>query len=155
MKLLIIICCLFSFSYSDFNRTDDIVGVKSIDTKMNMAIKNAQKTLPIFLKAFRKHDKAQYEFGVKVKITDKYGSEHFWTTDLKELKNGFSAKINNSPQVVQSVKYRELVNFTKLDITDWMFYDQDILQGGYTIKVMFEHMQKEDVERLKKDFGWK
>ena len=155
MKLIIIICCLFSFVNADFSRKNDIVDIETSDTKMNIAIKKAKKTLPIFLKAYRSHNKKQYGFGLKVKITDSYGSEHFWTTDLKVLKNGFSAKIDNTPQTVKSVKYRELITFNKSDISDWMFYDNDILQGGYTIKVMFEHMLKEDVIKLKKDFGWK
>ena len=155
MRLLIIICCIFSFANADFNRKDDIVSVESSDNKMNRAIKKAQKTLPIFLKAYKNKNTKEYGFGVKVKITDSYGSEHFWTTDFKELKNGFSAKINNSPQTVKSVKYRELVKFSKSDITDWMFYKNGILQGGYTIKVMFKYMEKDDVESLKKDFGWK
>ena len=38
------------------------------------------------------------------------------------------------------------------DITDWMYVDKGILQGGYTIKLIRNRMSKE--ERAKFDAGF-
>jgi uncharacterized protein YegJ (DUF2314 family) len=134
--------------------SDEVIMVKRQNKEMNQAMQQAKDTLPQFIKAFKNPTKDQTGFSIKVRIEDSNGVEHFWTANLALLKEGFSAQIANEPQTVKSVQYAQKVNFQISDVSDWMYYDKGVVQGGYTIKVLLKTMPKAEATSLKKELGW-
>jgi uncharacterized protein YegJ (DUF2314 family) len=46
------------------------------------------------------------------------------------------------------VKMGEKVLIDKKDITDWMYLDNNTLKGGYTIRVIYNRMSKEERKKF-------
>ena len=60
--------------------------------------------LPQFWQVFDKRERGESKFSLKVKITDKNGTEHFWATDIEGADGETIDYINDDPNTVASVK---------------------------------------------------
>ena len=59
------------------SKRDKVVNVEDDDPEMVAAIAKARSTLPQFWQVFDKPERGDSKFSLKVKITDKKGTEHF------------------------------------------------------------------------------
>ena len=124
------------------------------EEKMEQAIKEARATLDHFLERFRNPKPGDEFFGVKVKIEDENGVEHFWLADLKLATEPYSGVIDNEPGIVKNVKYGQTYSFTKDDISDWEYMSNGVMHGNYTLKVLLDSMSKRDADEIRKKLGW-
>lgn len=131
-----------------YNTDDD-------DPEMNAAIKTAQSTLPQ-LQAALKNKK--YDTGtpaLKVAYPTESGAEHIWVSDIR-LKNGqYSGTINNPPAEIPALKMGDKIKIENQKITDWMFVENGVLRGGYTIRLIRNRMTKEEREAFDTSFPYK
>ena len=100
---------------------DKVVTVESDNPEMVSAIVKARKTLPQFWQVFDKRERGESGFSLKVKITDKRGTEHFWATDIERREGKVWGTINNDPEIVASVKFGDQIEIREADISDWMY----------------------------------
>lgn len=153
----IFLCLLLLLSGTACTQTQSdrpVVMVKTEDAEMNAAIEQAQKTLPVFWKAFENPAADESEFFVKLAITDGKETEHFWIGKIKREAGKLVGVIENDPEVVTNVKYQQKVVVDEARISDWKFEKGGTTKGGYTIAVLLKRISKNEADEIKKQLGW-
>src|SRR5436190_18916325 len=67
--------------------SDSTISVDEDDIDMKSAIAKARESLSRFWQSFEHPQPGEMEFALKVRITDEYGTEYFWTSKI-ERKDG-------------------------------------------------------------------
>jgi uncharacterized protein YegJ (DUF2314 family) len=132
------------------SKQDKVISVAGDDPEMVAAIAKARSTLPQFWKVFEKPEHGESDFSLKVKITDKNGTEHFWATDIKRRDGKIMGTINNDPNIVSSVKLGDRIEIPEADISDWLYMRDGKMVGNSTLKPLLKQMPAAEAERLKK-----
>src|ERR1043166_4672652 len=101
---LVALVAILSFLLAACSNRDKVIHVKGDDPEMIAAIAKARSTLPQFWQVFDKREHGESGFCLKVKITDKKGTEHFWVTDIERRDGKTRGTINNDADMVASVK---------------------------------------------------
>jgi uncharacterized protein YegJ (DUF2314 family) len=128
----------------------DIYAVTEEDEAMNLAIMKAKNTIAEFDKALESHNTAYVSFAVKKRYrTTASGGEHMWIGGIRVENGLYRGTVNNDAEQTTEVKYGDTVTVRKDEITDWMYLDNNVLKGGYTIRAIRNKMTKQ--ERLKMD----
>ena len=117
---------------------------------MSAAIAKARDTLPQFWQVFDRREHGESDFALKVKITDKRGTEHFWVVALERQGGKILGTINNDPDTVASVKLGDRITVPEADISDWLYTRDGKMVGNYTIRPLFKKMSAKEVEQYKK-----
>ena len=138
---------------SDPSDHDITITVSPTDSLMNDAKLEARKTWNIFYDTYNQKRKNQRDFSVKYPFKTPTGHEHIWLTHIKIRKGKITGKVNNHPELTDEVKFGEKVNINPLLISDWMFYEDGKLQGGYTILVSIEQLPPDQKRALKESLG--
>jgi uncharacterized protein YegJ (DUF2314 family) len=134
---------------NDSLKQDRIINVEDDDKEMNAAIANARSTLPQFWQVFEKPERGEEHFALKVAITDKNGTEHFWATEIERKDGKTMGTINNEPDIVENVKLGTRLEIPEADISDWMYMRNKKMVGNYTIVPLFKQMSPAEVAQFK------
>jgi uncharacterized protein YegJ (DUF2314 family) len=155
VKIYVIsISALLTFSALAKAPDDQNILINSNEAEMVAAIQQAQSSLGEFLEIVAKPPKGASEFRLKVRITDSYGTEHFWVMPFKATGSGFVGILADEPEYVKSVKYGQKITFTRSDITDWGYKLNGKQKGSFTVCVLFKHMPADEVEQYRKEYGF-
>lgn len=168
---LILICALLLFSASCNNTqpvhsaeqsklgldtTIDTYSVTSEDASMNSAIAKARQTLSNFDKSFQSKKPEYTDFAVKKPYkTDDGGHEHMWIALISIEDRGYKGYVNNDAEKTHEVKYGDTVFVGKKEITDWMYLENNVLRGGYTIREIRSHLTSEERSKMDEELGFK
>lgn len=137
-------------SFTGCSKRDKVISVEDNDPEMTAAIAKARETLPQFWKVFDKPERGESDFALKVEITDKRGSEHFWATDIERDAGKTMGTINNDPNTVTKVKLGDRIEIPEADISDWLYMRDGKMVGNHTLRALFKQMPAGEVEKLKK-----
>jgi len=132
------------------SKRDKVVNVADDDPEMVAVIAMARDSLPQFWQVFDKRERGESDFSLKVKITDKSGTEHFWATDIERRDGKTTGTINNDPNIVASVKLGDKMEIPEGDITDWLYMRDGKMVGNRTLIPLFKAMPAKEVEAYKK-----
>ena len=132
------------------SKRDKVVNVESDDPEMVAAIVKAREALPQFWQFFDKRERGESDFSLKVKITDKRGTEHFWATDIERRGGKTMGTINNDPNIVASVKLGDRIEIPEADISDWLYMRDGKMVGNETLRPLLKKMPAAEAEKLKK-----
>ena len=147
----IAVCCAILTSGSLTGIAEDkVIGVESHDTEMSAAIAIARNTLAEFWRAFEHPPDGVDGFALKVRISDKGKTEHFWVTEIQRKGDKISGLISNDPNSVMIVKLGQRYEFTEAAITDWMFRRNGKFVGNATLRPLLKRMQPEQAEHYRK-----
>lgn len=125
---------------------DKTVAVTEDDPAMNAAIAKARATLPEFWNKFQSPSQREQNFAVKIEIEDAGLSEHFWCVDIKLEADRRTCAIGNEPEFVKTVTYGQRVDIDPDTISDWMFYRDDRIIGGQTIRALIPKLSSAEAE---------
>ncbi|MCW3162020.1 YegJ family protein [Chryseobacterium oryctis] len=127
----------------------DVVYFENSDAEMNSAVQQAQKTLSEFQKALEDNNPNHSNFTLKQRFdTSDGGGEHIWIGEV-QLKNGkYFGIVQNEPVDVKTIKLGDSVEVPVERISDWMYYDKNVVKGAYTIKVMRKFMSPEEKKEM-------
>lgn len=149
MKKIITIIFLSALSMScqDKHKTleregePDVVYFENTDAEMNVAVKDAQKSLPEFTNALQSNNANYSNFTLKQRFDTSDGNgEHIWIGDIV-LRNGkYFGFVQNNPVDVKDLKLGDSVEVINDQISDWMYYDGNKVKGAFTVKVMRKFM---------------
>jgi uncharacterized protein YegJ (DUF2314 family) len=128
---------------------DKTIGVEEDDADMKSAIAKAREALPRFWQSFEHPQPGEADFALKVKITDKHGTEHFWASKLERKDGKIMGTIDNDPNIVRRVKMGDRVEIPEADISDWTYLRGDKIVGNYTLRALFKHMSAKEVAKYK------
>ncbi len=129
--------------------TESPVQIAPDDPAMTAAIEAARETLPLFWAAMETSSGAA-NFSLKVAVPTKDGPpEHIWMNAPRRLESGrFSGIVGNEP-LAAAIRYGAPYEFSAADITDWLFIRDGLIEGGYTIRVLLDHMDADEAEALR------
>jgi uncharacterized protein YegJ (DUF2314 family) len=127
----------------------------SEDKEMNEAVLAAKETIDQFQKALLSNQYDNNTFALKVRFPTEIGAEHIWATGIS-LKDGeYYGTIDNLPTFTTKVSIGEEILLESENITDWMYGDNGVLRGGYTLKLIRSRMTKEEQEMFDNNFQLK
>jgi uncharacterized protein YegJ (DUF2314 family) len=114
---------------------DKIVKVNSEVAEMLSAIDQARKSLRQFLEAFFAPKPNQKHFLVKVCFEEQDEREHIWLADLDLSSSPPTGVVANEPKI-RNIAFMQRVPIDFGLLSDWMYYEDDCLVGGFTTKVL-------------------
>jgi uncharacterized protein YegJ (DUF2314 family) len=154
--LLLLSLAACSRSSSDAPK-DEVIYVKSGDATMAAAIAKAQASLESFRAVLAAPPANTKNFSVKVGFPwgIKDDREHIWLTAPKLEATTVTGTINNEPVDATSVKVGEVVTAPLKDISDWMYVENGVLRGGYTLRVLLDKMSPETRQKMMADMGFR
>lgn len=129
---------------------DRTLDIGADDPEMAAAIAKARDTLPQYWQLFEHPEHGETDFSLKVAISDKHGTEHFWVVD-PERKNGMIfGTIDNDPDLVRSIKLGDRIQVDERDISDWGYVRDGKMYGKYTLRVLMKHMPAKEADIYRK-----
>ena len=131
----------------------DIINVENDDPVMEAAIDKARSGLPQFWETFAAPAANEADFSLKLGIVDGQHTEHFWCSDIEGDAEAATCVIANEPVYVDNVAYGERVDVDPAIISDWMYYRDDRIVGGETIKALLPQLDKKEAARLSAQFA--
>jgi uncharacterized protein YegJ (DUF2314 family) len=131
-----------------------VVLIAADDPEMNAAIAKAQATLDEFLATNAAPPAGTDGYKLKVKLTDKNGSEHFWVEPFKQTKDGFEGTLANEPEMVTGYKLGQKITFPRKDISDWGYVKDGHQIGSFTVCAAFKEMSADEVKYYRTEYGF-
>ncbi|MGE3240823.1 MAG: DUF2314 domain-containing protein [Pirellulales bacterium] len=122
----------------DHSGKDLGIMVRRGDAEMEAARAEARKHLPEFVSALEKPTPTQTNFLVKARFEDGGAVEYLWLNELSHADGKFTGKVNNDTRLVKNVAFGDQVTVGDDSVTDWMFFDNGEMRGGYSVKVLME-----------------
>jgi uncharacterized protein YegJ (DUF2314 family) len=119
----------------DKTGSDEIVAIGSEDAEMLSAINEARKSLRQFLEAFLAPKPNQRHFLLKVAFEEQDEREHIWLADLDLSSTPPTGVVANEPNI-RCLQYMQRVPIDFKLMSDWMYYEDDCLVGGFTTRVL-------------------
>jgi len=128
-----------------------IVDVPTSDPVMAAAIARARATLPEFWASYENPKGSENGHSLKVRFpTGGKNGEHIWMADVKKLGGGlYSGRFANAPRDLPGRREGDLVEFTEVQISDWMFMRNGKIVGGETIRPMLKSLPKRDADAFR------
>ena len=105
------------------------------DSEMQAAIAHARASTRELLGRLEQPPRSQTFVSIKVRIEDPQGAEHLWLDSVRYDGRHLVGRVNNEPQVVQTMRRGDVVRVAPGEITDWMAIDGGRLCGGYTVRL--------------------
>lgn len=165
MRVKSITCLLILLFAFNCQKKDEVVKrenepdvhlLEGEDVEMNEAIENAQKTLFKFKNAITSENPDYYNFALKQRFnTDDNGGEHIWISYVEYYDDKYFGIVDGKPISTTEVKFGDTIVVKFQNITDWMYFDKNIVKGAYTTKVLRKRMTKEEREKMDKESGIK
>lgn len=146
---------MVQFSHGETRDENEIIWIHEEDPVMVEAIKKARATLDMFLEKYTENFPNVDSYKLKVMITDRNGTEHFWVTPFRLNNDGdFEGILANEPRIVESVSHGEMIKFKRNRISDWGYVENGQQIGSFTICALFNSMPAERVEYYKTNHGF-
>ncbi len=114
------------------------------DTEMNEAIHKAKETFGQFLDALKSDNPDYGFFSVKTQFVSIKGNEHIWLTNLFLMDKNYYGIVDNLPLSTTEVQLGDTIPIDKENISDWIYFDKDEMQGGYTVRLLRTRMNPEE-----------
>jgi uncharacterized protein YegJ (DUF2314 family) len=133
----------------------EIYNAAADDKEMNAAVAAAKASFTEFDSAFRSNIYDSSTFFIKVRFPTAEGNEHIWAMNLTIDHGIYYGVVDNLPNLVTDVRVGEKVRIDTADISDWMFSDNGMLRGGYTIRVIRDRMTSADKAAFDSSFPFR
>ena len=125
-----------------------VTFVDDDDPKMNAAMKKAGDTIGDFLKSLEKPTPKQTMFAVKIGVGEGDNREYMWLTPVTFKEGQFSGKLNNEPVNPQKYKLGDTIVAPQGEVVDWMYAEDGVLVGGYTLRVLRDSLSPKEREEF-------
>jgi uncharacterized protein YegJ (DUF2314 family) len=142
---------------TDSAEQDRIVEFQSSDAEMNAAIADARRTINDFLKVLASPKSDQQNFSVKAPYPTKShpGQEHIWISNLSFDGKLLHGNVNDEPGDIADLKNGDRVSISPSQISDWMYLEDGKIVGGFTIRVIRNHMSAGEAADFDQHFRFK
>lgn len=171
MKKILLICLpLIWITYKsqqlnriNTNKTEEtktfenaVYEVAGDDKEMLMSIEMAKKTFSEFEKAIKSENPNFKNFTLKKAYESTEGDEYLWIKSVVFYaeKNKYVGIVADTPLYTKKVKFDEIVEVDEKEISDWMYFQDNVVKGGYTLRLLRSRMTDEDRKLLDKESGY-
>ena len=123
----------------------DVVFFDDSDRDMNNAVDLAKNTFHDFEKAILSDNLDYSNFTIKQRFATEDGNgEHIWIREIEYEDGRYFGIVDNVPVSLKQIQVEDTIEVSKKDISDWMYYDKNIVKGAYTVKVLRKQMSDEE-----------
>lgn len=120
--------------------------------EFNKAVAQVHDTLDVFVQTLRSPKPSQSLFALKVHFDyPDTTSEDVWVDDVHYENGKFYGVLYDVQSKNMGFKNGDKVKIPEDIILDWMFLENNVLVGGYTIRLAYEHMTPEQQVMFLKD----
>lgn len=138
---------------ADEKNGDNLYSTSKDDEEMNAAIQEAVRNYALFERALQLPDSTLTDFAVKLKFAYGNGNmEHMWVNDLHIIGGQLFGVLGNEPVHVEGIELGDTLRVVRDDISDWMYAKDGKLQGGYTIKVIYNNLDEKEKKEFQESF---
>ena len=122
------------------------------EEELSKAVEQARATLDIFKQNLQSPSSSQSLFALKVHfVYPDLTSEDVWVDDVRYENGRFYGILYDVQSKNMGFKNGDKVEISEEDILDWMFLENNVLVGGYTIRLAYEKMSPDQKELFLKD----
>lgn len=122
----------------------DVFNIDSSSEEMNSAMEEARRTMNKFKEALESGNPNYEFFAIKQEFFSPEGSEHIWVGSITKVNEGYMGTIDNSPVRDIGVKLGDTIVIDPNRISDWIYYADNKVRGGYTIRVIRNSLSEEE-----------
>lgn len=115
-----------------------IVHIDKDDPAMVEAIAAARATVPEFIRALQAPATGRRDFAVKALFPDL--QEHMWVSDPRYAEGVFTGALGNTPAGSTTLRLGDEVQVPEAWISDWKYIENDVLAGGYSLRLIRSRM---------------
>jgi uncharacterized protein YegJ (DUF2314 family) len=134
--------------------TPNILWINGDNPEMVAAIREAQRTFHQYREALSSVESVVDDCGVKVFFPasqDPQKGEHMWVNEVEFRGNDMVGTLCNDPDWIRGFACDDRVTFTLDRVSDWFFVVDDVLHGGFTLKLLFRHYSPEQFAECRDD----
>ena len=126
------------------------------DEELTQAVRQAQDSLYILRQEFLAPRKPYSMISVKVRFESDGEVEDMWTEPVFILDNVYTVRMVEGVTLEQGIHPERLLDVKPQDIVDWMIMEEDgTVHGGYTIRLEYERMTREQQKKFLEVTGYK
>jgi uncharacterized protein YegJ (DUF2314 family) len=137
------------------DRRPEVERIAIDDPLTAKGIVEARKTASEFLRAYRARGPSQRDFRFKMLAAEKGLVEQYWVTLESAADDSFTGIVANHPGDITGVKYSERVTVPASEISDWMYVENGVLKGGYSVRLMRDRLQPEERPAFERELGFR
>ncbi|HVU53475.1 MAG TPA: DUF2314 domain-containing protein [Puia sp.] len=127
----------------------------SADPAMNAAMDIARTRFGAFDSAYESGKYDKDKFSIKVKYPQQAGNEYIWLVDISKVDGHYMGVVSDTPRETKVVKFGDRPVIDNDDVVDWLYGKDSILHGGYTLRLIYGRLSKEELERERATFPYK
>ncbi len=133
-----------------------VYTIQDEDKEMLIAIEMARKTFDEFEKAVKSQNSKYQNFTLKKAYKSREGDEYLWIKSVMfyAQKNTYVGIIGNVPMHTKEVQFDAIVEVDKHEISDWMYFENNVVRGGYTLRLLRSRMTDEEQRAFDKESGY-
>ena len=114
---------------------------------MRLAMKEAQSTLEVFLKALK--DPPPKTSGYSIRKGFTFGDspeniEFVWIGNVRRVGEDLEGQISNSPVDATHLAKGQVVRVSQDEVADWMYVEDGELRGGFTLVALIHGSPKQE-----------
>lgn len=134
---------------------DELLFMDDEEPDMRRAFRRARDTLDDFLQKAGSPAPGTVHYAVKVGVREGARTEYFWIGPFVQERDGFSGRLDNTPQMVKSVREGQTYRFPKSHIVDWMYFDRTErrMHGNYTLCALLTKEPPAEAAKARTRFG--
>ena len=118
-------------------------------TQMLAAISNAQAAVPQFIRALAAPATNQNGFAIKKPFGTHTGSEeHLWIKQLAFDGTNFHGRLDSEATGLFTYKKGDPVTVLTNELSDWLYYEDGKIIGGFTLRVLRREMTGKEAEEF-------
>jgi len=127
------------------------------EKKMDQAITQARASYMTFVKALQTRNGTMRGFAIKkgFRVKEEESAEHIWLEQVSFDGKRFTGTVANAPVETKQVKEGQRVSVAPSEISDWMYVENNVLRGGYTIRVIYWSYPADKRKQLEQQAGFR
>jgi uncharacterized protein YegJ (DUF2314 family) len=127
------------------------------EAALRQAMFEARNSYRQFVTALHQPGERRHGFSIKrgFRVGDDPEGEHLWLIDVTFDGGKFTGTVNNRPRQTTEVQFGERAEATPGQLSDWMYVEDGVLQGGYSIRAQLRNRTDSERERFEKGVGFK
>lgn len=127
---------------------DNVVTLQEDDDEINSAQVDARATFDRFWTRVSTDPSGLDAISIKVAVPHAGGSEHLWMTGCASADaQAFDCVVSNEPVEVP-LKLGTRYQFERTAISDWMYRQDGMIHGGYSIRVLLPTLPVEQADAM-------
>jgi uncharacterized protein YegJ (DUF2314 family) len=134
---------------------DNMYTTNGDDLEMNRAMDIAHARFSAFDSAFDSGTFDIDKFSIKVKYPHDKGTEYIWLVNISKADGQYMGIVSDTPRETKVVKYGDRPTINRDDVVDWLYGKDSLLHGGYTMRLIYGRMSKEQLKKEMANFPYK